>query len=409
MTFGSLFSGIGGIDLGLERAGMTCAWQVEIDPWCRQVLAKHWPDVRRYEDVTKVHGLLAHPEHTGRHEGKNTRGTVKSKKQRELGRAKAHEHRELEGCGDGHRACNHCLEPVELIAGGFPCQDVSTAGQGAGIKEGTRSGLWSEFHRIICELRPRYVLVENVPGLFANGMGRVLGDLAEIGYDAEWEVLSAADVGAPHLRKRVFIVADAESSGLQGSNQTLANNEKTGRGRHSQSARGIARTQEDVADAERSRLLENETRADTGGVGGTGQEVHGEGRAQTVSADGGCSDVADAKEHRVRPRSCPEEQGGIGRGRSGDSGGEVADTQRERSQGRVYRRSDSGRENLEGYAGCSGTAYGQQRENWWTTEPDVGRVANGVPQRVDRLKGLGNAVVPQCAEQIGRRIMEQFG
>ena len=274
MTFGSLFSGIGGIDLGLERAGMTCAWQVEIDPWCRQVLTKHWPNVRRYEDVSAVGG--------------------------------------------------DTLEPVDVIAGGFPCQDVSVAGQRAGIQDGTRSGLWSEFHRIIRELRPRYVLVENVPGLFANGMGRVLGDLADIGYDAEWEVLSAADVGAPHLRKRVFI-------------------------------------------------------------------------------------VADAKEHRVRPRSCPEEQGGIGRGRSGDSGGEVADAQRERSQGRVYRRSDSGRENLEGYAGCSGTAYGQQRENWWTTEPDVGRVANGVPQRVDRLKGLGNAVVPQCAEQIGRRIMEQFG
>ena len=360
MTFGSLFSGIGGIDLGLERAGMTCKWQVEIDPWCRKVLAKHWPNVRRYEDVSAVGG--------------------------------------------------DTLEPVDVIAGGFPCQDVSTAGQGAGIKEGTRSGLWSEFHRIICELRPRYVLVENVPGLFANGRGRVLGDLADIGYDAEWEVLSAADVGAPHLRKRVFITAHNRISDASGDELRVVR-ERGGR-EHTNSPSSISGNdgeEEQVAAAERSRLLENETRADTGGVGGTGQEVHGEGRAQTVSADGGCSDVADAKEHRVWPRSCPEEQGGIGRGRSGDSGGEVADAQRERSQGRVYRRSDSGRENLEGYAGCSGTAYGQQRENWWTTEPDVGRVANGVPRRVDRLKGLGNAVVPQCAEQIGRRIMEQFG
>ena len=280
MTFGSLFAGIGGIDLGLERAGMTCKWQVEIDPWCRQVLAKHWPDVRRYEDVKTVGG--------------------------------------------------DTLEPVALIAGGFPCQDVSTAGQGAGIKEGTRSGLWSEFHRIIRELRPRYVLVENVPGLFANGMGRVFGDLAEIGYDAEWEVLSAADVGAPHLRKRVFIVADAQDSGLEGGNQALANNEKTGRGRHSQSARGIARTQEDVADT--SRI----------GMEGNGTAWEQEPRTQTQEEVSG----------RHSPRSGADH---------------------------------------------------------WTTEPDVGRVANGVPQRVDRLKGLGNAVVPQCAEQIGRRIMEQFG
>ena len=280
MTFGSLFAGIGGIDLGLERAGMTCAWQVEIDPWCRQVLAKHWPDVRRYEDVKSI--------------GSDTLG------------------------------------PVELIAGGFPCQDVSVAGQRVGIRDGTRSGLWSEFHRLVCELRPRYVLVENVPGLFANGMGRVLGDLAASGYDAEWEVLSAADVGAPHLRKRVFITAHNRIS-------------------------------------------------DAGGD-----------ELRVVRERGG-------REHTISSSSI-----------SGNDGEEeqVADAQRERLQGRVYRRSDAGRENIEGYAGCSGTAYGQQRENWWAAEPDVGRVAHGVPNRVDRLKGLGNAVVPQCAEQIGRRIME---
>ena len=94
MTFGSLFSGIGGIDLGLERAGMECKWQVEIDPYCQKVLAKHWPDVRRYDDVRSV--------------GADT------------------------------------LEAVDLIAGGFPCQDVSVAGKRAGLKEGTKSGLWFE-------------------------------------------------------------------------------------------------------------------------------------------------------------------------------------------------------------------------------------------------------------------------
>jgi site-specific DNA-cytosine methylase len=123
-TFGSLFAGIGGMDLGLERAGLTCRWQVEIDPYCRKVLAKHWPDVPKLEDV------------------------------RDAGA--------------------HNLQPVGLIAGGFPCQDISNAGKRAGI-DGERSGLWSEYARIIRELRPRYVLVENVSALLARGFERVLG------------------------------------------------------------------------------------------------------------------------------------------------------------------------------------------------------------------------------------------
>src|SRR6476660_8578618 len=122
MTYGSLFSGIGGMDLGLDRAGLTCKWQVEIDPFCRKILAKHWLHVKRYGDIRTVDG--------------------------------------------------RDLEPVDLLAGGFPCQDLSQAGKRAGI-EGTRSGLWFEFARIIGELRPRYVLVENVPGLLVyDGLRR---------------------------------------------------------------------------------------------------------------------------------------------------------------------------------------------------------------------------------------------
>lgn len=157
MRFGSLFSGIGGLDLGLERSGMTCAWQVEIDDYATRVLEKHWPNVPRFRDV---------------------------------------------------RCCGaHNLPAVDLIAGGFPCQDVSLAGARAGIT-GARSGLWKEYARIIRELRPRFVLVENVPGLLSGGMGEVLGDLASLGFDAEWSVLSACSMGAPHTRERVFIVAN---------------------------------------------------------------------------------------------------------------------------------------------------------------------------------------------------------
>lgn len=158
MIYGSLFTGIGGIDLGLDWAGMECAFQVEIEPYCRRVLQKHWPDVRRFEDV------------------------------RTVGRTN--------------------LDYVDLIAGGFPCQDLSLAGKRKG-EQGSRSTLWKEFYRIICDLRPRWVLAENVPGLLSANDGRfygnILRDLAAGGYDAEWQVLPAAAFGAPHIRERVFI------------------------------------------------------------------------------------------------------------------------------------------------------------------------------------------------------------
>ena len=157
MTFGSLFAGIGGFDLGLERAGMKCVWQVEKDDYANRVLEKHWPNVRRCKDVCDFP-----PEPTG--------------------------------------------WECDLICGGFPCQDISLAGKNAGI-EGERSGLWREFTRIVRILRPRYVVLENVAALLGRGLGDVLGDLADCGYDAEWSVLSACSVGAPHTRERLFIVS----------------------------------------------------------------------------------------------------------------------------------------------------------------------------------------------------------
>ena len=164
VTFGSLFTGIGGLDLGLERAGMTVRWMVEIDQFCHRVLEKHWPEVPKYGDI-----------------------------------------RELTG-GE--------LEPVDLICGGFPCQDVSLAGLRKGIGSGTRSGLYADMLRLASILRPRFILMENVPGLLIPGapnepapISRVLGDLAEIGFDAEWQGIPAAAFGATHIRDRIFIVA----------------------------------------------------------------------------------------------------------------------------------------------------------------------------------------------------------
>lgn len=157
LTVGSLFSGIGGLELGLEWAGLgPVKWQVEIDPYCRKVLAKHWPDATRYEDI------------------------------RDVGK--------------------HNLEPVDLICGGFPCQDISYAGKGLGLS-GERSGLWYEYARIVGEMGPRYVVVENVAALLNRGLPEVLGTLASCGYDAEWDIIPAGGVGFPHLRERVMLVA----------------------------------------------------------------------------------------------------------------------------------------------------------------------------------------------------------
>ena len=258
MRVGSLFSGIGGFDLGLERAGMEVVWQVENDPYCQKVLAKHWPDVPCYEDV--------------------------------------------------HDCGVHNLEEVDVICGGFPCQPVSVAGKQRGQDD--ERWLWPEFARVLGELRPRYALVENVPGLLVRGLGDVLGDLAELGYDAEWGIVSAASVGAPHLRKRIFIVAHADSSGLQ-------------RDVRSRSAR-----------AERSS---------SGHVTQCGDET-----------------MADANRTR-----CREQRGSVA---------------------------------------VPEELSSSERRSWWITEPNVGRVAHGVPNRVDRLRGLGNAIVPQVAEWIGRQL-----
>lgn len=156
-TLGSLFAGIGGVDLGFERVGFQTSWQVEINDFARSILKKNFPHADR--SITDVR--------------------------------------------DGNIST---LSRVDVLAGGFPCQDISLAGRGAGIR-GSRSGLWSEMRRIISELRPRYVFVENVSALLGRGMDVVLGELSEIGYDAEWQVIPARTFGAPHRRERVFIVA----------------------------------------------------------------------------------------------------------------------------------------------------------------------------------------------------------
>lgn len=263
LTVGSLFSGIGGIDLGLERAGMRVVWQSEIDPYASRVLAKHWPGVPNHGDITQIDFTA--------------------------------------------------VEPVDVLAGGFPCQDISKAGKGAGL-DGERSGLWREYARAISEIRPRYVFVENVAALLARGLGGVLGDLAALGYDAEWDCIPASAVGAPHQRDRLWVVAHSTRAGLEG-----------------------------------SRLP----------------------------------------------------------GRSAERGSAIPHTDTQRLQKRglsAAARRGTGIYPDRSRKGRRGTFL--QRQYQWAPEPSVGRVAHGVPARVDRLRALGNAVVPQIPELIGGWIIE---
>ena len=312
-TVGSLFAGIGGFDLGFERAGFDVRWQVEIDQFCRRVLAKHWPGVRRHDDVKNF-----------------PPGSVRL---RDGGTSHAGE----VGATEGARGADPGLGDyrVAVVCGGFPCQDISVAGRGAGIG-GERSGLWREFARIVRVVRPRFVVVENVPALLARGMGRVLGDLAACGYDAEWDCLPAAAFGAPHIRDRVFVVGCRNRADAERVRVWLP-----GRGEVEGAAAG-----DEGACRQRERL-----RSDAEPVG---------------------QDVADSVGHRLerhlQARDCRPACFGID------------------ARGSIARAGESGR--------------GEQ----WRTEPGVGRVAHGVPNRVDRLRGLGNAVVPQVAEWIARRL-----
>jgi DNA (cytosine-5)-methyltransferase 1 len=316
MRFVSLFAGIGGIDLGLERAGMECVAQVENDPWCVRVLEKHWPDVPRFGDIRTLDPA------------------------------------DLPDC--------------DLIAGGFPCQPVSAAGRRKGQDDDR--WLWPEFHRIVRVVRPRYVLVENVPGLLSRGMGDVLGDLAEVGYDTEWARIGASDVGAPHRRWRIFIVGYPNSDGREATDgRRFVSDEK----RHCAS-----QVREQVE--------------------------------QSRSSD--TSDVAYPEVEPVRSGLREGQPAEIWRRRPGDGSGPP----------RITICEGCGEDFCEWHrrhradCGCS-DPWDESDDpdfGWWAADPaddpesGVGRVADGIPGRVDRLRGLGNAVVPQVAEHVGRMIVE---
>lgn len=245
----SLFSGIGGMDLGLDRAGFRTIGQVELDPYCRSVLARHWPEVPRHDDVRTVPAWWR----------------------------------------------SEPREPVSLVSGGFPCQPFSHAGNQLGMAD-ERWG-WPWMRDVIAAVRPQFVIAENVPGLLSDteAFATILADLSALGFSVEWSILSACQMGAPHMRKRLFTVAHAGSFGR---------------------------------------------------IRGTGSEGTG-GQAPERSETG--SDPGDKGRSLIPARPASH----------------------------------------------------------WGTEPELDRMANGIPNWSHRSKAIGNAVVPQVAEFVGRMILER--
>lgn len=239
---------------------MRVEWQVEIDKYCQRVLAKHWPAVTRYSDVRSVDWAS--------------------------------------------------VEPVDVLAGGFPCQDVSLAGKGGGLA-GARSGLWCEYQKAIDTIKPKYVLIENVAALRSRGLDQVLWALATLGYDAEWHCIPASAVGAPHQRDRLWVLA-WRSEGWRCPAYESSN-------------------------SSRGEIGDNAHLSDTNGIG-----------------------------------------------------------QQEQWESFTH--------DQRGKLGWVRVEY----STWWSSEPAICRVVDGFPGRVDQLKGLGNAIVPQIAEMFGWIIIEKY-
>ncbi len=243
---------------------------------------------------------------------------------------------------------------VDVVSGGFPCQDISSAGKGAGL-DGARSGLWSEMARIVGEVRPRFVFVENSPMLTSRGLGVVLGDLASLGFDAEWGVLGARDVGAPHRRDRIWILAS-----------------------HPDRKRG------------RSQQERKPWRKDSAVFGHDGTEKH----------------VADPNRKRLQGAEHERRAVGLLSG-SGDIRGKVADTSELFGHVCYHHGIDVCSETIPEPGDCGGSdGFGR---DWWSSEPHVGRVAHGVASRVDRLAAIGNGQVPQCVALAWRVLLERLG
>lgn len=293
ITIGSLFSGIGGFELGLERAipNAKTIWQCEQNKFAQKVLKKHWPDVPIYDDIKEMkHGTI---------------------------------------------------DIVDIICGGFPCQDISQAGKGKGIANGERSGLWFEMLRIIDMVRPRIAIAENVTAITQKGRGMdiVISSLAQIGYNVEWIDVRAFDEGAPHKRERIFFVAYPNQ---------IDRHKKFG-------------------------IVEKEKRKISKEIQYKREHSNGSWNSNPID-DGTRCETSNTDGANDRQRTTPPKR----------------------------------MEKKNGFRCGNGKTRRVHERNYWETtpiEPPLCGMDDGISNRVDRIKALGNAIVPQCSETIGNYIM----
>ena len=384
-----LCSGIGGFALGFQWAELSKTIMFcDTEKWCREILAKNFPNVPITNDVKE---LANDPE--------------------------------------------RLVPDHDILTAGYPCQPFSVAGRQKGEKDDRH--IWPYIFRIIACKRPTWCVFENVYGHVALGLDKVLADLESEGYSTRTFIVPACGKDAPHRRDRLWIiarvVADSESGGrgrngdldeTQGSSQSDAT--------QSDSFGGISSRPDIVGNSEHDGSLATEIgRSDEENARGSeeGSETteqssgaSGSGHDETLSRSK--SHVADSESERHRGGSSEErgdkqrivfshEQEGssVGsevEGRSSSCGEDVADSDDEGSQGGIHRGKNSERQSFDGHSGRSRSTHRQPEQDFWAVEPDVGRVAHGIPRRVDRLKGLGNAIVPQISMQIGLAIKEEI-
>lgn len=347
-SIGSLFAGIGGFELGLERAipGAYTLWQVEQEKYCKKVLSKHWPEATIYDDVRNI-----------------TKNNTKQ---------------------------------VDILCGGFPCQDISLAGKGEGL-HGKKSGLWWEMHRIINELQPKAVIMENVAAINIRGLGAVLGSLSEIGYDAEWCTIRASDFGAPHRRARWFCIAYPKTIGFYVKNERSMGKENPSR----------------VFNDRWTSTHSNQDRQRTSNPIQSRRQASNVHDTEGLSTHSSCKrsqnePINTEQTHRKTssmPKYCSRRDDT--RGLSTYSISEN-NCKRDVSSERVEK--ERNYENGLGFIDRSSPILGHNEgRGYWeqfpTTSP-ICRRDDGIPYRVDRIRALGNAIVPQCSEWIGRKLWE---
>ena len=350
-----LFSGIGGFALAGQWVwgdDHEIVGFCEIDKYCHKVLNKNFPGVPIYEDIQQLNGKD--------------------------------------------------FNDIDLITGGFPCQDISVAGKGAGIEEGTRSGLWFEMLRIISEVRPRFALIENVPMLTIRGGTRVIADLTKIGYDAEWTIIGADDVGAWHKRKRIWIVAYPNDKRLRTRiGRTNLNNKEKSRAGYNNRIRGRANVKRNNIKTSKNEKVEfsnsNDTRNRTSTSRINKDRKKKNQKRKDISQFESSRYSKDVSNSNSRPRKAQHQERVLGKSNK--------EGKAERhSNANIQRRREG---NTKQRVGGMANGLSDRLDRYWIREPEgIPRVATGQTNRVQRLKGLGNAIVPQVAYKVMKMIKD---